>query len=142
MSYFRDRIYPCGVVGTNAKDTAPPATPTNLTGNCLSATPTVVSSFGATNSNVTGGGIGVSALWSILHKKVDFGVKAVGGDGIGRYGSAQLADATARPDGTLALIRTGHGLARLEWHATPKFDLYAYWVWNTQCARDTRDITA
>ena len=60
-------------------------------------------------------------------RKLEFGVKAVGGDGIGRYGSAQLADATARPDGTLALIRTGHGLARLEWHATPKFDLYAYW---------------
>jgi hypothetical protein len=127
VSFFRDRIYPCGVVGTNAKDTAPPATPTDLTGNCLSATPTVVSSLGATNSNVTGGGIGASALWSILHKKVDFGIKAVGGDGIGRYGSAQLADATARPDGTLALIRTGHGLARLEWHVTPKFDLYAYW---------------
>jgi hypothetical protein len=127
VSFFRDRIYPCGVVGTNAKDTAPPATPTNLTGNCLSATPTVVSSFGATNANVTGGGIGVSGLWSALHKKVDFGLKAVGGDWIGRYGSAQLADATARPDGTLALIRTGHGLARLEWHVTPKFDLYAYW---------------
>jgi hypothetical protein len=127
VSFFRDRIYPCGVVGTNAKDTAPPATPTNLTGNCQSATPTVVSSFGATNSNVTGGGIGASGLWSILHKKVDVGLKAVGGNGIGRYGSAQLADATARPDGTLALIRTGHGLARLEWHVTPKIDLYAYW---------------
>ena len=30
VSFFRDRIYPCGVVGTNSKDTAPPATPTNL----------------------------------------------------------------------------------------------------------------
>jgi hypothetical protein len=127
VSFFRDRIYPCGVVGTNAKDTAPPATPTNLTGNCLSSTPTVVSSFGATNSNVTGGGLGASGLWSILHKKVDVGLKVVGGDGIGRYGSAQLADATARPDGTIALIRTGHGLARLEWHVTPKIDLYTYW---------------
>src|SRR5262249_8979227 len=57
----------------------------------------------------------------------DFGVKAVGGDGIGRYGSAQLADATARPDGTLSLIRTAHGLVRGEWHVTPKFDLYGYW---------------
>ena len=62
-----------------------------------------------------------------FHKKADFGLKAVGGDGIGRYGSAQLADATARPDGTLALIRTAHGLARLEWHATPKLDIYGYW---------------
>jgi len=127
VSFFRDRVYPCGVVGTNAKDTAPPAVTTTLTGNCLSATPTVVSSFGATNQNTIGGGIGASGLWTLFNKHVDFGLKAVGGDGIGRYGSAQLADATARPDGTLALIRTGHGLARLEWHVTPKFDLYGYY---------------
>ena len=125
-SFFRDRVYPCGVVGTNAGDTAKPAVPTVQTGACASATPTVVSSFGAYNSSATGGGVGASALWS-LHKKVDFGLKAVGGDGIGRYGSAQLADATARPNGSLALIRTAHGLARLEWHATPKLDVYGYW---------------
>ena len=123
-SFFRDRVYPCGVVGTTKGDTIPGTTV--LTGACASATPTVVSSFGAYNSSATGGGVGASALWS-LHKKVDFGLKAVGGDGIGRYGSAQLADATARPNGSLALIRTAHGLARLEFHATPKIDLYAYW---------------
>jgi hypothetical protein len=127
VSLFRDRIYPCGVVGTNATDTAPPATPTELTGNCTSATPTVVSSVGATNSNSTGGGLGVSGLWPLFNKKLDLGLKIVAGDGIGRYGSAQLADATARPDGTLALIRTAQGLARAEWHVTPKLDLYAYW---------------
>jgi hypothetical protein len=127
VSFFRDRIYPCGVVGTNAKDTVVPATPTVLTGACLSTTPTEVSSFGATNTSTTGGGLGASALWPLFNKHVDFGVKAVAGDGIARYGGAQLADATARPDGTLALIRTAHGLARLEWHATPKFDIYAYW---------------
>jgi len=125
VSFFRDRIYPCGVVGTNASDTNPPLVPTSLT--CGSAKPTTVSSFGATNVNTTGGGIGASAQWSLFHKKIDFGVKAVGGDGIGRYGSSQLADATARPDGSLALIRTAHGLVRAEWHVTPKFDLYGYW---------------
>ncbi|MGA2427815.1 MAG: hypothetical protein ABSH13_04870 [Candidatus Acidiferrum sp.] len=127
VSFFRDRIYPCGVVGTNAKDTVVPATPTVLTGDCLSPTPTVVSSFGATNSSTTGGGLGASALWPLFNKKVDFGLRAVGGDGIGRYGAAQLADATARPDGSLALIRGAQAFARLEWHATPKLDLYAYW---------------
>jgi hypothetical protein len=127
VSFFRDRVYPCGVVGSNAADTAKPATPTDLTGACLSSTPTVVSSFGAKNTSTTGGGIGASALWPVFHKKVDFGAKAVAGDGIGRYGSAQLADATARPDGSLALIRTAHGLGRIEWHATPKLDIYGYW---------------
>src|SRR5208283_3735206 len=36
-------------------------------------------------------------------------------------------DVTARPDGSLSLIRTAHGLVRAEWHVTPKFDLFAYW---------------
>ncbi|HEY8714718.1 MAG TPA: hypothetical protein VIM00_05015, partial [Candidatus Acidoferrum sp.] len=126
VSFFRDRVYPCGVVGTDAADTAAPLTPTVLTGSCASAKPTTVSSYGATNSSTTGGGIGASATIP-FHKKLEFGVKAVAGDGIGRYGSAQLADATARPDGTLALIRTAHGLARLEVHPTPKLDLYGYW---------------
>lgn len=125
VSFFRDRIYPCGVVGTTTGDTVPGTA--TLTGNCLSPTPTVVSSFGATNTSTTGGGGGVSALWPLFNKKVDFGVKGVAGDGIGRYGSAQLADATARPDGTLSLIRTAHGLGRIEWHATPKLDIYGYY---------------
>jgi hypothetical protein len=125
VSFFRDRIYPCGVVGSTLGDTVPGTT--TLTGNCASPTPTVVSSFGATNKSTTGGGFGASALWSLFNKKVDAGVKGVAGDGIGRYGSAQLADATARPDGTLALIRTAHGLGRLEFHANPKLDIYAYY---------------
>ena len=125
VSFFRDRIYPCGVVGTTLNDTVPGTA--TLTGGCLSATPTVVSSFGAANSSATGGGFGVSGLWSLFSKKLDVGVKGVAGDGIGRYGTAQLADATARPDGTLALIRTAHGLARLEFHPTPKLDIYAYY---------------
>jgi hypothetical protein len=62
----------------------------------------------------------------LFSKKVDLGAKAVGGDGIGRYGSAQLADVTARPDGTLAVIRTAHGYGTLEFHLSPKLDIYLY----------------
>src|SRR6202030_4311871 len=119
-SLFRDRIYPCGVVGTNAADTVKPATPTTLA--CGSPTPTVVSSFGATNSSATGAGVGASALFSLLHKKVDLGLKAVGGDGIGRYGGGQLADAEAGPGRSLALIRTAHGFARIEVQPTTQLD--------------------
>jgi hypothetical protein len=127
VSLFRDRIYPCGVVGTNAKDSvSPPAALAQLSCTVDGTTSTTVSSAGATNSNSTGGGLGASALWSLFNQHVDFGVRAVARDGIGRYGLAQLADATARPDGTLALIPTAHGLGRLEWHATPKLDIYAY----------------
>jgi hypothetical protein len=125
VSEFRNRIYPCGVVGTTLADTVPGTAV--LTGNCTSATPTAVSSFGAFNDSRTGGGVGASALLPLFNKKLELGLKVVAGDGIGRYGAGQLADATARPDGSLALIRTAHGLGRAEWHATPKLDLYAYW---------------
>jgi hypothetical protein len=126
ISEFGNRIYPCGVVGTNAKDTVVPATPTSIT--CLdTAAPTTVSSFGAFNDSRTGGGFGASARWTAAEKKIELGIKGVAGDGIGRYGSAQLADLTIRPNGSEALIRTVHGLAALELHPSPKFDLYAYY---------------
>jgi hypothetical protein len=132
VSFFRDRIYPCGAVGTNANDSN---NPTNNPAVLLSevscnvnGTPSfAVSNAGAYNASTTGGGMGVSGTWSLFNKKLDFGVKAVAGDGIGRYGSSQLADATVRPDGSLALIRTAHGLLRAELHPSPKFDIYAYW---------------
>jgi hypothetical protein len=125
ISSFRNRIYPCGVVGTDAKDTAAPATPTVLA--CGSATPTTVSSFGANNDTRTGGGIGASARWSVAQKKADLLIKGVAGDGIGRYGSAQLADLTLRPDGTEALVRTVHGIGGVELHPNKAFDFYAYY---------------
>jgi hypothetical protein len=128
VSFFRDRIYPCGVVGSNLKDSVPGTTTyTGFNGSCTSPEPTVVSNFGATNTSTTGGGLGASFNVPLFNKHLDFGAKAVAGDGIGRYGDAQLADATARPDGTLALIRGAQGLGRLEWHATPKLDWYAYY---------------
>jgi hypothetical protein len=124
ISTSRNRIYPCGVVGTNAKDTAPPATTTTIA--CSVDGSTSPSSIGAFNDTRTGGGLGASLRVPLFTKKLDFAVKGVAGDGIGRYGSAQLADLTLRPDGTQALIRTAHGLGELEFHANPKLDVYAY----------------
>ena len=108
VSVFRNRFYPCGVVGTNATDTAPPAAPTAVP--CPVNGLFAVSGIGAANDTVVGGGVGASARWPLFGKKLDFGIKAVGGDGIGRYGSAQLADLTFKPDGHQALIRTAHAL--------------------------------
>jgi hypothetical protein len=125
ISTFRNRIYPCGVVGTTAGDTVPPATLAQIT--CGSTAPTTVSSFGAFNDSRTGGGIGASARWTAAQKKIEFGIKGVAGDGIGRYGSAQLPDLTLRPDGSEALIRTVHGLGALELHPNSHLDLYAYY---------------
>jgi hypothetical protein len=124
LSTFRNRVYPCGVVGTNANDTAPPAIPTSIT--CGASASTTPSAAGAFDDTRTGGGVGASLRVPLFAKKVDVLAKGVYGDGIGRYGSAQLADVTFRPDGTQALIRGGHGLGGLELHATKKLDIYAY----------------
>jgi len=125
LSTFRNRIYPCGVVGTNAKDTAPPATTTSVP--CPFNTSFTPSAVGAFNDTRNGGGGGASFLVPTFAKKLDIRGKIVAGDGIARYGSAQLADLTIRPDGTQALIRTAHGMAGLEIHPTKKLDIYAYW---------------
>ena len=124
ISEFRSRIYPCGVVGTNAANLPAPATPTVVP--CSINGSVKPSSVGAFNDSRTGGGAGASATVPLFTKKLDASVKFVAGSGIGRYGSAQLADTTARPDGTLALIKSAQWLGRLEFHPNPKLDIYAY----------------
>ena len=126
FSTFRNRVYPCGVVGSNAFDTNPPAVTQTLS--CpLDPANLNPNSLGAYNDTVYGGGAGVSARLPLFAKKLDFAVKGVAGDGIGRYGSAQLADLTFRPDGTPVMIRTAHGLGQLEFHPSPKLDVFLYY---------------
>jgi hypothetical protein len=104
LSRFRDRVYPC-VESTN----------TSL---CTA----IPSAIGAFNDSKNGGGVGGNARIT-LFKQLDFGVHALYGRGVGRYGTAGLPDSTVNPDGTLAPLRSYQGLATLEWHK-PKFDLY------------------
>lgn len=120
LSTFRNRVYPCAVVGTLAGATTP-TLPCAIDGS------TSPSALGAFNDTRNGGGVGGSARVPLFAKKLEVGAKLVAGDGIGRYGSAQLADMTFRPDGTQALIRTMHGLGSIEFHANPKLDVYAYY---------------
>ena len=146
LSTFQNRVYPCAVVSLQAADVAKTTT-VNITSNGTtytgtynanvfasgsnplvnaSCTNTTPSATGATTDSRTGGGVGGSLDVPLVAKKFDLGLKAFYGDGTGRFGSAQLADATLRPDGSLALIHGGHWLGRMEWHVTPKFDLYGY----------------
>lgn len=55
------------------------------------------------------------------------GLQMMGGHGVGRYGSAQLADATLRPDETLEPIRNYHGLLGIETHPAKKLDIFGYY---------------
>ena len=130
VSQLRARIYPCAVVSTAAAGVTTNAdgSTTTFTGNPITCAPGAAapSALGAFNDSRTGGGGGASFRVPLLAKKIEVGAKGVYGDGIGRFGSSQLADATARPDGTLAPIRTGHGLGIIEFHPSPKLDIYAY----------------
>jgi len=124
ISEFRSRIYPCAVAGTTANNLPTPATPTVVP--CSINGSTSPSGVGAFNDSRTGGGAGASAKVPLFAKKLDASLKFVAGSGIGRYGSAQLPDSTARPDGTLALVKSAQWLGQLEFHANPKLDIYAY----------------
>ena len=76
------------------------------------------------NSKTFGGGGGANAWFPLDKGKVNFGLHALVGDGVGRYGSAGVApDVTLRPDGTLAPIRSYQGLATLAIH-DKKWDVY------------------
>ena len=108
VSDFRDRAFPCV-----------PLTGTTAPAGCA----TITSATGAFNDDRLGGGIGANARVSVLAKKVDIGIHVFGGDGVGRYGSVGLSDATVRPDGTLALIRNYQTLGTLQFHPTPKLDI-------------------
>jgi hypothetical protein len=121
FSDFRNRVYPCGVVGSTLTDTVPGTTslPCPIDGT------TAPSAAGAFNDTRTGGGFGANFRLPIVPKKLEFAFQGLAGDGVGRYGSAQIADLTFRPNGTEALIRTAHGMSGLELHTT-KWDAYAY----------------
>ena len=108
-SRFRDRVFPCVDVSATA-----------FCGGSATAGPNVIF---ANNLSKNGGGIGANARWSFYHKRIDFGLHALGGDGIGRYGTGGLSDASIRANGSLNLMREYQGLTTLEWHG-PKLDIY------------------
>ncbi|MGA7914100.1 MAG: hypothetical protein WCA00_02610 [Candidatus Acidiferrales bacterium] len=109
VSQFRNRIFPC-VLATVASP-------------CFDGT-TVPTAAGAFNDSRTGGGVGANARWSLFSKRVDLGIHFLGGNGVGRYGTSTLPDATVRPDGTFALLHNYQGLGTLQLHPTPKLDIY------------------
>ncbi len=97
-----------------------------LTSSGSATAPAYTYSAKYTSDTKAAGGVFGSARVS-PSKFVDIAVSAMAGQGVGRYGSAQLADATLRPDGTLEPIRNYHGLLSLETHPAPKLDVYAYY---------------
>lgn len=106
---FRDRVFPNGP--------PPPTAPQ----------PPTTSALGAYNTKTGGGGAGVNGRISLLQRRFDLGAHVLAGNGLGRYSSSTLPDATAHPDGSLELLVGGSALGSLEYHASPRFDLYGYY---------------
>ena len=124
VSTYQNRVYPCAVIGTTAGNFPTPTTPTVLS--CAQSASLTPSSAGAYNESTTGGAIGASLRVPLASKKFSVGLKAMYGDGTGRFASAQLADATFRPDGTMTLIHNASWLGSVDWNLTKKLSIYAY----------------
>ncbi len=116
FSRFTDRVFPCGEVALVA-----PAT----TGPCPNGAGTGPNALGAYNASKSGGAFGASARWAFDHKHIVLGLKALTGDGTGRYAAGGLSDVSINGDGTLHLIKNFAELTTIEYRAR-KFDIYGY----------------
>ncbi len=78
------------------------------------------------NRTALAGGVGAGLLLPIVGKQLVFQASGLAGQGIGRYGSGQLADATINQNGTPIPIPEVEALFGLVYHPTKAWDLYAY----------------
>ena len=106
--FFRARVFPNAV---------------SLDGSSVSTTPTA----GAYTSKAQGGGLGANASVPLFDHRFELSAHILAGDGIGRYSTSTLPDATERADGSLELLAGGSALGSMQWHATPRLNLYGYY---------------
>lgn len=78
------------------------------------------------NETTIGGGGGASATLSIIPKMLEIQASFLAGEGIGRYGSGQMADVTFDQEGTFAAIPEIQALVGVIAHPAKGTDLYAY----------------
>ncbi len=80
------------------------------------------------HTNITGGyGLGFGALMPSVNKKLDVSLEGLLGQGIGRYGSSGLPDATLNPTtGELRPLREARIMGGLVYHRSRRLDLYTY----------------
>jgi hypothetical protein len=78
------------------------------------------------SSTVTGGGGGAAVLVHLIPGLLDIQGSFLGGDGIGRYGAAQLPDAVVGPHGEPVAVPEIQALVGIIGHPIPDIDLYGY----------------
>jgi hypothetical protein len=79
-------------------------------------------------TNITEGyGVGFGALMPFADKRLDLSLEGLLGQGIGRYGSSGLPDATLNPmTGELRPLREARIMGGLVYHHSSRLDLYTY----------------
>ena len=86
--------------------------------------PNTPSGTGAYNDEKIGAGIGGGFRGPVFNKKVNIGLKGLWGQGVGRYGSSTIADATLRPNGQLSSLHGFSALSTVELNPTPRLNVY------------------
>ena len=86
-----------------------------------------VSQLGTGQSNTTfGGGGGGAALIRLIPNVLEVNMNGMVGEGIGRYGTSQLPDATIGSHGQPVPLPEWNALAGIVGHPTQMIDLYGY----------------
>ena len=78
------------------------------------------------NYNTTGEGIGGGMIVPLVPRVLDFQVSGLIGQGVGRYGTSQIADATFNPSGKIEPLPAYSIMGGFVGHPIPAVDLYAY----------------
>ncbi|HLG88272.1 MAG TPA: hypothetical protein VKZ79_13880 [Alphaproteobacteria bacterium] len=78
------------------------------------------------NNTDVAGGVGAGAIVPIIPKMLEFQLSGLVGQGIGRYGTSQLPDATFGADGSLHPLTAYSILGGLIGHPDPSLDVYLY----------------
>ncbi len=99
-----------------------------------------VSFVGSGGNNTTlAGGVGAGMVVHVIPKYLDLQGSFLVGDGIGRYGAAQLPDAVVGRDGAPVALPEVQALVGVVGHPNPAFDLYAY-AGTEQTSRRSFDV--
>jgi hypothetical protein len=88
--------------------------------------PSVTTTGSAYTKTSFGEGIGGSVLMPVVPKYLDFTANVMYGQGIGRYGAAQLPDVTIASDGSLTPLLEFTTMLGLVGHPWEGLDVYAY----------------
>lgn len=78
------------------------------------------------NYETVGGGIGGGMILPLIKNKLSFQFSGLVGNGVGRYGTSQLPDATFSPTGKIEPLPAYSLMGGIVAHPTPKLDIYSY----------------